>query len=210
MTQVFRPLVFAFCILLALSTSIYAKMRMNEGIVSTSSLPAPIVSKNIVRLNVPHIRQKPWLCVPTSSAMILGYFGEKHDPRKLKAAAENHKPKSQHNAKFTLYRDMLHGLRSIGKRWQLGNYPNNQAGFKRGFAAIKRSLRAGNPVMVDVHLGGGHTFVVMGYNETEKLVYIRDPDISRSRSRALSYSAFERHWNNHRLHNSRSAVFARR
>lgn len=187
-----------------------AQMRMGAGIVPTSSLPAPVISKDVVRLDVPHIRQKPWLCVPTSSAMILRYFGERHDPVKLKAVAEGHKPKSRRNTRFTYWVDMRHSLRKIGKNWYIRDYPKSAAGYRNGWNAIKKSLRAGNPVMVDVHLGGGHTFVVMGYNEQKKLVYIRDPDIPGSRSRALSYAEFQKHWHNHRFANSRSVFFARK
>lgn len=186
----------------------FAEMSAGLGLVANEYLPKPVNSKQVVFLNVPYMKQKPWLCVPTSSAMILRYFGEKHDPEKLKAAAENYKSKSRRNKQFTYYVDMRRALRKVGKRWHLRDYKKTKSGFQRGWREIKRSLRRGNPVMVDVHLGGGHTFVVIGYNDREKMVYIRDPDVYEGLSRAIPYSDFIKYWHNHRFANSRSAFFS--
>ena len=82
----------------------------------TTAYPLPIVSDPVVRLDVPHIRQQPDLCVPTSSTMILRYFGETHDPVVLKRLAEEHKPPSQRNTAFTYWVDMRHALRQVGKQ----------------------------------------------------------------------------------------------
>jgi hypothetical protein len=184
-----------------------AQMRQSDGLAYTSRLPSPTISEQMVLLDVPHIRQKAWLCVPTSAAMILKYFGDYHDPQELKSLSENHKRASKRNANFTFWVDMRHALRSIGKKWKIQDYPKTSAGFRRGFSDIKRSLRVGNPVMVDVHLGQGHTFVVIGYNENEQVVYVRDPDIPSVRSRAIPYENFKANWHNHRFANSRSAFF---
>ena len=185
-----------------------AEMYMSTGSVSTGSIPAPVVSKNLVRLDVPHIRQPRYLCVPTSAAMILQYFGESYDPKLLKKYAENYKPASKRNATFTYWVDMEYAIRQIGKRWKIRNYPKTKAGFEKGISDIRKSLRNGNPVMIDVHLGGGHTFVVMGYDDYKQEVYIRDPNLAASRSRILPYSELLASWHNHRFSNSRSAFFS--
>lgn len=146
-----------------------AEIYPGTGVVQHSSLPAPSVREKFVRLEVPHIRQRPWLCVPTSSAMILKYFGKNYDPRKLKRLAEGHKPKSKRNRRFTYFRDMRRGLQKIGYSWRIENYSKTEAGFEHGLERIKASLRNRLPVMIDVHLGQGHTFVVMGFNEKKRL-----------------------------------------
>jgi hypothetical protein len=187
-----------------------AEIRYETGVVKHSHLPAPVVSDTVVRLDVPHIRQQPNLCVPTSSAMILKYFGETHDPARLKGLAEDHKPPAKRNANFTYWADMRRALQSIGKRWYIRDYPKTDAGFEIGLVDIKKSLRDGNPVMIDVHLGQGHTFVIMGYNDRDKVVYIRDPDLAASHSRILSYRELLVSWHNHRFSDSRSAFFSQR
>lgn len=193
----------------AFTTTTFAQMSPKHGIISASKLPGFEVGEEKTLLNVPHIRQMPWLCVPTSSAMVLRYHGQKHDPRKLKRLAEQHKPRAKRNRTFTYWRDMQVALKKVGVNWHVRNYPKTSMGFERGLMAIKTSLRAGNPVLIDVHLGQGHTFVIMGYDDAKQVVYIRDPDIARRYARKISYETLRRHWHNHRFHKSRSAFFSR-
>ena len=192
------------------ATQAAAEMGQNTGVVAHGRIPAAVVSDAVVRLDVPHIRQQPDFCVPTSSAMILKYFGATHDPARLKALAEDHKPPAQRNKTFTLWVDMRHALVQIGRNWRIRDYAKTDAGFEDGLAEIKRSLRANNPVMIDVHLGAGHTFVVMGYNHPEKVVYVRDPNLAESYSRILPYSVLQASWHNHQFANSRSAFYSQR
>ena len=200
----------AIALAIGLHNPASAQMQDRTGVVPHSRLPAPVVSDAVVRLDIPHIRQQPGLCVPTSSAMILRYFGETHDPLKLKALAEERKPPAQRNTAFTLWVDMRQALQRLGKNWAIREYAKADAGFERGLADIKRSLHAGNPVMIDVHLGEGHTFVVMGYNDREKVAYVRDPNLPSSESRALAYDELLRSWHNHKFADSRSAFYSQR
>lgn len=188
----------------------HAEMTDSTGVVPNSRLPAPINSESIVRLDVPHLRQLPYYCVPTSCAMILKYFGDIHEPAELKRLAEGYKPEAQRNKTFTYYTDMNHALQSLGKKWSIRNYPKTDAGYAQGLAEIKDSLRGGNPVMIDVHQGQGHTFVIMGFNEPEKVVYVRDPNLPEVQSRILPYDELLRSWHNHRFGDSRVAFFSRR
>ncbi len=187
-----------------------AEMFQHTGLVPHARIPAAVVADAIVRLDVPHMRQLPYLCVPTSSAMILRYFGEQHDPVVLKRLAEEHKPPEKRNSRFTYWVDMRHALRQKGKIWHIRDYAKTEGGYQQGLAEMKRSLRAGNPVMIDVHLDGGHTFVVMGYNDRENVAYIRDPNIAEAQSRILPYDELLRSWHNHRFANSRSVFYAQR
>lgn len=209
--QLARNFLVVLSILIVFSTShTFAKMNYRDGVVLNRQIPSPVISSKIVRLDVPHIRQKTNLCVPTSSAMILKYYGTKHDPVSLKELAEGYKPKSRRNKTFTYWKDMRHALKKVGKNWPIKVYGKTARGFNRGLGDIKNSLRGGRPVMIDVHLGGGHTFVVMGFNDIEKVVYIRDPDISGLKSRILTYKQLQTSWHNHKFGNSRSVFFSRK
>ena len=104
---------------------------------------------------------------------------------------------------------MQHALREIGENWTIRDYPRTAEGFDRGLEDVKASLRAGNPVMIDVHLDDGHTFVLIGFDDTKKVVYIRDPALNGSDSRVLSYDALAASWHNHRFGPGRSAFFSR-
>lgn len=192
-----------------MATGAMAELRWNEGAVAHRSLPDPLITRAHVMLNVPHLRQGRDLCVPASAAMILSYFGESHDQRRLKALAENHKPPSQRNS-FTYWSDMDHALRQIGHRWDIRTYPKTNAGFLTGLRAIQRHLRKGLPVMIEVHQDVGHTFVVVGYDDTRQIVYVRDPNLPARKSRILSYGSLQANWHNHAFGDGRSAFFSKR
>lgn len=186
-----------------------AEIQLSTGVTQSQSIPGPTRSYARVVLNVPYMAQKPWHCVPTSAAMILAYYGRGHDPDDLKKRAEDYKPQVSRNVQFTLWRDMLHALKEIGERWEIRDYPKTPEGFRKGLDDIKDALRSGNPVMIDVHLDAGHTFVLIGFDDTQKVVFIRDPALRSTESRVLSYDVLEGAWHNHRFGPERSAFFAR-
>ncbi|WP_238364811.1 C39 family peptidase [Mesobacterium pallidum] len=174
-----------------------AELRPSEGRVPTRSLPAPIVSRSLVRLDVPHIRQGRNLCVPTSVAMVLAYQGRPRDPKALKTLAEGHKPAGQRNKDFTYWADMQTGLRQIGERWSIRHVDKSSAGLRQGLAEMHRLLRRNVPVIIEVELGPGHSFVVMGFDDSRQEIFVRDPDIPSRDSRRLSYAELNESWHNH-------------
>lgn len=200
--------VLALLLVTAFSTASYAEIGWRDGAILHSKLPAPALTKSYVRLDVPHMRQRDNLCVPTSAAMVIKYFGENVDPVELKMLAENHKPKDQRNSTFTYWSDVNYALKKYGYKWQIRSYPKSNSGFRSGLRDIKRHLRKGRPVLIDVHQDEGHTFVVMGFNDEAEVVYVRDPNLSRKKSRILSYAVLKQNWHNHRFANNRSAFFA--
>jgi uncharacterized protein YvpB len=207
---VMRLAICFFGIMLLSARLVSAEIGWREGVVSRSQVPQPVVSRQLVILDVPHISQgADPLCVPTSSAMILAYYGERHDKWDLKKRAENYKPAAQRNVEFTYWVDMQHAVKALGRRWTIKNYAKTNSGFSRGLSDIRRSLRAGRPVMIDVHLGVGHTFVVAGFDDAKQLVYIRDPLLKKSQMRVLSYATLRDDWHNHRFATNRSAFFSR-
>ena len=203
---------FAFgpaCLLVLTVSAASAEIGWNQGVVNIARLPQPLVSPSVVYLDVPHISQghRPW-CVPTSASMVLRYFGKNVEPADLKHRAESHKPKRKRNRNFTYWADMRIALRSVGERWTIRDYPKTESGFRRGLNDIRRSLRRDRPVLIDVHLRGGHTFVVAGFNDEDNVIYIRDPLLTSRKARILTYANLRRDWHNHRFGNSRSAFFS--
>ena len=190
-----------------LALSAHGQLSVDDGVIPAKKLPKPVIKDELVLLNVPHIKQKDGYCVPTSCAMILRYFGHKDSPNELKKLAENHKPIEKRNTKFTYWKDMQVALKSKKYEWKITNYSVSKEGYEKGWGEIKEHLRKGLPVMVDVHLSSGHTFVLIGFNDDEQLVYIRDPWIPRSKARVLTYDQMQQHWHNHQYSKSRSAFF---
>lgn len=192
------------------SGSLFAQNRSgittNDGLISIKELPKKTISDDIVLLKVPHIRQKPGNCVPTSCAMILRYIGESVSPVGLKKLAENHKPKEKRNTEFTYWKDMLYALSQKGKDWKIERFEMNDEGFESGFEQIKASLRNDLPVVVEIHQGAGHSLVVMGFDENKEQVYLRDPFIEPKKARAFTYAEFKAVWHNHKYSKSRSVM----
>lgn len=133
-----------------------------------ASLPPPAVTKSYIRLEVPHLRQWKNLCVPTSAAMVLKYFGETADPVQLKAMAGGDKPATRRNADFTYWDGMSHALAQMGYRWAIKTYPRTRQSFETGIRQIRRHLKKGWPVLIDVHQDVGHTFVATGYDDVQQ------------------------------------------
>lgn len=185
------------------------ELAPREGAIAAGRLPPAGKGAGYRRLDVPHIRQPPNLCVPTSAAMILAYFGQVMDPRRLKVMAEGHKSPSQRNADFTYWDDLDHALRQLGHRWTIRHYPRTEAGFRRGLRDLKRSLDRGRPVMIEIHQDVGHTLVVTGYHEASGIVFLADPFLPTGQSRVLGYDQLRENWHDHQFGPSRSAFFSR-
>ncbi len=186
----------------------HAKIDLRQGLTALEDIPAPVKRSGKVFLDVPQVAQgkEPW-CVPASVSMALAYYGQDISPARLKDLAEGHKHISQRNIWVTSWLDMKEGLRRIGAKWKIKHYPNTEAGFRKGLRDIKRSLRRGRPVLIDVDLLTGHTFVVTGYDDEKKAVYIRDPLLKDGRIRILSYWTLYQNWHNRALARTRSAFF---
>jgi uncharacterized protein YvpB len=177
-------------------------------------VPRPQVGAALTLLDVPHLQQPQSLCVPTSAAMVLQYFGDPHDPRELKTLSRSgtwDPAKSFSDYTTTSFADMLAGLRTLGYRWSESDHANDAAGFAAAAAELKSSLRQGNPVLVDTTLYGGHVFVVAGFDESQSLFYVRDPNLAPPGWRALTSAQLQAIWNSSRTgFNGRGALLAAR
>ena len=64
-------------------------------------------------------------------------------------------------------------------------------------------------MLVDVDLLTGHTFVIVGYDDKEQVLYFRDPLLKDGRQRILSYGMLYKNWHNRAMARTRSAFFTR-
>jgi len=168
------------------------------GVAASAELPAEVLGAERVFLRVPHIRQEPELCVPTSAAMVLAYYGDGRAPRELKVRSRgaDYDPSAPfEDFTITWWRDLIAGMQPLGYRWRQRGFANTAAGFEQGLEAIRVSLRRGDPVLVDVKLFGSHTFVVAGFDDARAEVSIIDPNLPEPGLRVLSYAQLASIWN---------------
>ncbi|MBC8104768.1 MAG: C39 family peptidase [Cytophagales bacterium] len=158
-------------------------------------------------LPLPHVRQERDLCVPTSAAMVLQYYGEPMTPREIKVLSRGRD--YDRNQKFddfstTWYADLLKGLSRRGYVWQDVAYPNTKEGYARSLGEIFRSLDRKRPVLIDTTLYGGHTMAVCGYSKAKRLLIVMDPNIPAPGMRALAFDVlpviWKDGWTNPRIH----------
>ena len=151
-----------------------------------------------VDLAVPHLQQEKLLCVPTSAAMVLAYYGDPRSPRELKTLAAGRDWDAAapfDDFSITLYRDLLNGLNRIGYGWAQRRFAPTPGGLDDGLATIVAALAAGRPVLVDVSLPSGHTFVVRGFDSVRRSLDIVDPDQPAPGRYTVSYDEFASVWN---------------
>ena len=152
-------------------------------------------------LVVPHIRQEALLCVPTSAAMIMAYYGDPQPPRRLKTLTLGRQYDAQasfHDFSVTPFRELVRAVGSLGYGWSQETYPDTPEGFAKGIARIEGELREGRPVMADVSLGAvGHTVVIAGFDARRRELFIVDPDMAAPGRRTVPYDRFEPLWNEH-------------
>lgn len=165
---------------------------------SLNSGPVPIRSYSRTILDVPHLDQEPMLCVPTSAAMVLAFYGNPTAPRLLKSLAGGryYDP----NASFTdftitSYDGILRAMASLGYGWSQLTFPNDETGFKKGLELIEAELRAGHPVLVDATLPSGHTFVIRGFDTDKQELFAVDPNEAAPGVREISFDDFKSVWN---------------
>lgn len=154
-----------------------------------------------VLLNVPHLRQEPMLCVPTSAAMVLAFYDDPQPPRRLKALASGRTydpgaPFSDFT--MTRFRDLIRAVGGLGYVWTEQTYPDTPSGAAAGLREIETQLRMNRPVLVDVTLPkGGHTVVVDGFDASGQTLFIVDPDAPGPGRRKTTYAQFSEIWNEH-------------
>jgi ABC-type bacteriocin/lantibiotic exporter with double-glycine peptidase domain len=145
-------------------------------------------------LNINHIRQAPMLCVPTSVAMVLDFYGEKVDPKELKRKIEDTELKDNDPRlyKGTKFWKTERALKEMGYNWETKDFDINNG--NAGIALIKSEIRQGRPVLVAIDVKyGQHVVVVKGF--TEEDILVSDPDELDSTTN-YSCMEFRKIWRN--------------
>lgn len=165
------------------------------------SLAGCVQFQRRAELAVPHLVQETLLCVPTSTAMVLAFYGDHQEPRRLKALSRgrSYDPAAPFDDfTITQFTDMKRGLSSLGYAWSDAAFPDTHDGFSRGVAVIERELMARRPVLVDITRDGvGHTVVVRGFDDVRRELFLLDPAQPAPGTMTLSYAQFEALWNEH-------------
>lgn len=170
------------------------------------------LAEDPVSLHVVQIRQETNLCVPTSAAMVLAFYGQPHSPREIKTWSRGHEYNpSQPFTDFTAtyYNDLLSGLRNHGITWTDQIFSNDDSGFQTGLEEIEIQIDDGHPVLVDTDLYSlGHTFVLSGYDLTNEAVIAVDPFATAPGMSEISFEDFKAIWNASKTgSNHRAAIF---
>jgi len=196
-----------------IATLVAALVALAASGCSANAGPAPVQSYSRTVLAVPHLGQEPMLCVPTSAAMVLAFYGDQRSPRLLKslAAGRRYDP----NAPFTdftitLYDDITRAVGDLGYGWFQHTFPNDDTGFDDGLSLIEKELRGGHPVLVDATLPSGHTFVIRGFDSNTHQLFAVDPNEPAPGQREISFDEFKAVWNERAYGNDIRAMIVTR
>jgi ABC-type bacteriocin/lantibiotic exporter with double-glycine peptidase domain len=145
---------------------------------------------------IQHVRQLPSLCVAASAQMVLAYYGQDIDQKDIKRQADGIMYKDNDARMFntTLFKELIKGLKYFNINWELKNYGMSKG--NQGLDFIISELKNKKPVLIDIY--PGHTVVVNGYYEKNKLFLITDPDFESPGIRIISYEDLKRIWNSKR------------
>jgi hypothetical protein len=172
-------------------------------VVVAACLPAQVRTTERTFLRVSHQRQDVNLCVPTSAAMILAYYGEEREPAYLKSLATP--PESTFAG--TYFKDMVNGVGKLGYSWRLECFSPDQEGFRAGVPKLKKAVFEGHPVMVGMYEPPiGHTVVMVGYDEASKELSFIDPYHDSPGLRTMDEDDFRIFWREN-IAQVRCAVF---
>ena len=160
--------------------------------------PQPILSDARTILAVEQQQQESMLCVPTSAAMVMAFYGDPHPPREIKSlsAGRPYDPQAPFtDFTITRYDDAIRAASALGYRWEQHLFADDDQGFGEGLALIESQVRAGHPVLIDATLPEGHTFVVRGFDKQAQQLFAVDPDQPAPGERTISFDQLKGVWN---------------
>jgi uncharacterized protein YvpB len=146
-------------------------------------------------LKVPHLDQGWNLCAPTSTSVVLRYYGLAADPEEIKRNAPN-SPFGTGTAwdKINLSLQKLYGF-----TWELKTFSFDAKGAEEGLTLIRGELDRGNPVVIDIRgaeaTGGAHTVTVIGYDRQQGVIYLQDTARYAPGVVAMGEADFIKRWN---------------
>jgi ABC-type bacteriocin/lantibiotic exporter with double-glycine peptidase domain len=142
---------------------------------------------------IQHVRQLPNLCVAASAQMVLAYYGKDIDQKDIKRKADGVMYKDNDKRMFntTLFTELIRGLKYFKINWQEKLYGMESG--NQGLNFIINEIKNKRPVLIDIY--PGHTVVVNGYYEKNKLFIITDPNIESPGIKIIYYQDLRRMWN---------------
>jgi hypothetical protein len=185
------------------AASTIAPVSNSVGILAPGAFVPPPSTPGVSGwLSVAQIQQETNLCVPTSAAMVLGYYGHPYPPRELKVWSRGlvYDPTAPFNDfTITFFKDLLSGLQNHGIVWTNPMFTNDQNGFNSGLQLIENQIDLGKPVIVDTDLYTGHAFVIDGYDNTHGTVIVADPFTAPPGIREIDFADFMALWNSSKV-----------
>ncbi len=150
-----------------------------------------------VFLDLPPLAQGHNLCAVTAGAAVLAALGLPGDALTLKRRCP-HSPFGD----GTAWDQLSDSLRASGVQVELATFGLDAAGGAAGWARVRTELDAGRPVLVDFREPaetnpnrGAHTVVVMGYDESKRVVYVQNTASWLPGVEAYAYDEFLQRWN---------------
>lgn len=174
-------------------------------------VPAPLISSiawldlrnrpdqpgSFMFLDLPPLAQGLNLCAVTAGAAALAALGVPGDALTLKRRCP-HSPFGD----GTAWDQLSDSLRASGVQVELATFGLDAAGGAAGWARVRTELDAGRPVLVDFREPaetnpnrGAHTVVVMGYDESKRVVYVQNTASLLPGVEANAYDEFLQRWN---------------
>lgn len=149
-------------------------------------------------VEVDHLYQGWNNCGATSLAMFLRHAGVDTTPYAVKRLC----PQSPIGT-GTDWAHLVAAGETLGERLDLLTFPNDDTGFRRGIAVIRKHLDAGRPVVIDFTVtrkqGGrtkhfGHTLLVVGYNTELDQFVLKNPNQPSPGIQLMSAKELKENW----------------
>lgn len=146
-------------------------------------------------LPVAHLHQWRNLCGPTAVAMAAASWGEALHPHEIKRRC----PDSPLGT-GTDWGKIVTVLREAGLDVRLDTWPNTDAGFEEGMAALRSDFDRGRVVVIDVIWPenesslNGHTMLASGYDEDSRTLIVHDPAMPHPGIRLFPYDEWKAIW----------------
>lgn len=144
-----------------------------------------------VMLDLKHQVQGPNMCVPTSAAIVMNYYGVTADPAKIMQLGGGSQKDGMAAEALTK------ALKNWEFNWPTETYRVDSAGFKRGLKDILTELSADRPVLIHIHSRNrtilSHIVTLIGYDIKRQEVYYLDTAAGPKTLR-IGFKQLNREW----------------
>ena len=179
-----RKIILSFIAVLSIQSYLFSE----EGNLS------PQGQNGLFLLKLEHVKQKKNYCVPASIETVLKYYNFLIDQTLIAALSSENSLDSD----GTNYKDAIAAVNRLGFKWEYKYFVKNS--FDKDFQILKAEIHNKRPPIVSVQISSTkrHSFVFIGYNDTEQKAYFIDPSSKNtnlfSGSKILSYDELDKSW----------------